>query len=290
VIPHPERILFPRDGISRAELAVYYAQAGPALLPHWRERAITVRRWPHGIDQPGFYQKHAGRSGLAGDGAPRIHIGEVETLVTWVGWGAIEFHVPLHRDGALHDWAVLDLDPNPPAGWEEVLAVGEVVVALLKRVGLSFNLKTSGGDGLHFYLPIVPTPAGEVTGHMEVLARIVAATAPRVATVTRRVAARGARVYVDYLQNGPARTMAGVFTVRARDGAPVSYPVTWEEIQARTPRDYGLRHVLGRPWPAWPTAPAQDLARAFAQAGLPSLAAVRQSVGGAGVGGGRCHA
>jgi bifunctional non-homologous end joining protein LigD len=284
MIPHPERVLFPRDGITRAELVTYYREMAPAILPHLRGRAITVRRWPHGIDAPSFYQKRApiprGAGAGGGDPARPIRIAGEEDLVTWVGWGAIEFHAPLHREGEAHDMAVLDLDPNPPAGWAEVRRVAGVARQLFEELRLPHGIKTSGGDGLHFYVPLRPTlSAAEATGWMEAVARLIVAAVPTLATITRRVAARGPRVYVDYLQNGRHRTMAVVFGVRGRDGAPVSYPVTWADVLAQRPEAFTIRsvrraHPAG--WADWPGVPPVDLGRALAARGISDPAALRR--------------
>jgi bifunctional non-homologous end joining protein LigD len=278
VIPHPEKVLFPRDGISREELARYYARVALDMLPHLAERALTVRRWPHGIDEHSFYQKHPMATGGRVDPAGVIQVTSWEELLTWVGLGVIEFHAPLHCIGRGHDWAVIDLDPNPPAGWEAVRTVARVTAAMLDRLEARYLMKTSGAYGVHFYLPIQPMEARRVTQLMEIVARLVVAAVPEHATIVRRVALRGPRVYVDYLQNGPHRTMAAVYTVRARDLAPVSYPTSLEEVCRVQPEHFTIRSLRGtllRPWRWDPPNPLEEL---FRRAGLADVDAARRTL------------
>jgi bifunctional non-homologous end joining protein LigD len=249
-LPHPERVLFPQLGVTRAMLAAYYAAMAPYLLPHLRGRAITVRRWPKGVTGPSFYQKHpAPRRPSAPEAAAQrwIAIDTVDELVRWVGLGAIEFHVSLGPADQphLHDWAVMDLDPNPPAGWPAVRQAAQAVARLLERLELPYRLKTSGGQGVHFYIPVAPGDPRVLTACMEALARLTAAALPDLTTVTRRVAERGGRVYLDYLQNGQHRTMAAVYGVRATPSASVSTPITLAEL-GFSPEHWTMERVLDR--------------------------------------------
>lgn len=224
-IPHPDRILYPEAGLTRLDVVSYYAEVAPYMLDAARGRAVTVKRWPHGIDHPMFYQKHPP------DGGP-ILIESVLSLLTWVGQGTLEFHTPLgHVASPLqHDWAILDLDPNPPTGWHEVVQVAEVCRSLLDLLGWPFLLKTSGQRGLHFYLPIEASDHRRVMAIMERLALMVVETTPDRATVARLKRDRGARVYLDYLQNGYTRTTVMPYSLRATAHATVSTPIRWADL------------------------------------------------------------
>lgn len=224
-VSHPERILYPQAGIARAEVVSYYAVVAPFLIRQAAGRPLTVKRWPHGIDGPMFYQKHDP------SGHP-LMVRTVAELLTWVGRGALEWHAPLGSLHApdIHDWAVLDLDPNPPVDWPEVVEVARVFKELLGLMDLPFLLKTSGQRGLHFYMAIQPAPARDVVGLMAQLAQIVVQTVPNLATVTRLKRDRGRRVYLDYLQNGHARTTVMAYSLRATSGATVSTPIDWGEV------------------------------------------------------------
>ncbi len=202
----------------------YYAEVAPYLLEQGRGRALTVKRWPHGIEGPMFYQKHPP------DGGPILVTSPAE-LLTWVGQGALEWHAPLGMavSPLLHDWAILDLDPNPPAGWSEVMQVGGVFKQLLDLMDLPFLLKTSGQRGLHFYIGIEPLHHQRILAIMGRLAGLVEQTVPTVATTARFKRDRGSRVYLDFLQNGHSRTTVMAYSLRATPAATVSAPITWEQ-------------------------------------------------------------
>lgn len=274
MISHPERILYPAIGLSRAELVLYYHHVAPALLDHIHDRALTIRRWPHGIGSDGFYQRYRYDAGQ--DPTP-IVVSTVDDLLSWVGVGAIEFHSPLGRrsDGGRHDWAVIDLDPNPPAGWPEVMRVAQVTIDLLHRLRLPLSLKTSGAEGLHLFIAIEPTDPHEVEDAIERIARVVNLTLPEDSTIVRRVADRGPRVYLDFLQNGPKRTMAGVYSARAVPDARVSWPVEPHQIQAG-PGQFTVRTVMEGLVPAFGRDRPVRLKQALDRGGLPSLPELRR--------------
>lgn len=274
MIPHPERVLYPEIGLSRAELVLYYHHVAEAFLEHTRSRPLTIRRWPHGITAEGFYQRYRYEPGQ--DPRP-ILIASVEDLLTWVGLGAIEFHSPLGRqvDRGRHDWAVIDLDPNPPAGWREVVRVARVALHLLERLRLPVALKTSGAEGLHLFLPIELADPRQVEDAVERIARVVNLTLPEESTVVRRVKDRGPRVYIDFLQNGAKRTMAAVYSARAVPEARVSWPIRPEELDGG-PIQFTVRSVLRGPVREFVRERPVDLVRALGAGGLPSLAELRR--------------
>lgn len=233
-------MLFPNIGVTRLDLLRYYQGVAEVMLPHLWGRDITVVRWPHGVTGKHFYQRHADH----GDGSSRIRIDSADELLRWVALGTIEFHVPLGRtpDPYLHDWAVIDLDPAAGVPWRMVATVARLVLALLAKLGLAVYLKTSGAGGVHLFLPVAPTPHTEVVGAVHSLCRLVEGAAPEWATTARRVEARGAKVYLDYLQNGHRRTMAGVFGVRANPGGTVSCPIAADELD-RPPAEWTMARV-----------------------------------------------
>ena len=224
-IPHPERLLFPEAGVTRGDVASYYAEVAPYLLHQAQDRALMVTRWPHGIEGAMFYQKHPAVGGP-------ITITTAADILSWVGQGVIEWHAPLGKLSSpeQHDWAVMDLDPQPPANWTTVVEVATVFKKLLDLMKVSFLIKTSGQRGLHFYIAIEPLShhvVREIVGHW---AGVIVKTIPEKATVARRKQERGARVYLDYLQNGYQRTMAMAYSVRATSRATVSMPIAWHEV------------------------------------------------------------
>lgn len=278
MIPHPQRVLFPRDGITRENLVQYYEAVAVRMLPSLRGRAITVRRWPHGIDDKTFYQKHPISALGVADPHRLITIDTTDELLQWVALGTIEFHAPLGlaAEADRHDWAVIDLDPNPPAGWTEIRQVARIVSTLLCLLDIPYLVKTSGGTGLHFYMRIAPTRATVVTAQVEQLAQLVVQSAPELATLKRQVRQRGPRVYIDYLQNGGQRTMAAVYSIRARDGAPVSCPIKEAEIFSMRPEQLNWQTAPKRQNPEWKLPSTVDLGQQLRKAGIPSAGLPRR--------------
>lgn len=268
-----DRVLFPDDGITRRDLLAYYARVAPLLVPHLADRAVTVRRWPHGIAEPGFFQKHP-----APGRTDPIRIDDADELLHWVALGAIEFHVPLAplSDPTRHDWAVLDFDPQPPLGREAAWGAARAAAAVCGRLGIPFRVKTSGQRGLHLFVPVVPTPSRAVLVAVERLARLIRAVLPDLVTLEWRRARRGPRVYLDVGQNARSRTMAAVYTVRARPGAPVSWPVAPAELTRPPGPVPTLAAVRQSPLPAWDRPQAVDLARILDAHGVPAVEALRR--------------
>jgi bifunctional non-homologous end joining protein LigD len=268
-----DRVLFPEDGITRRDLLAYYTWVAPALLPHLADRAVTVRRWPHGIAEPGFFQKHP----APGQSEP-IRITDAADLLDWVALGAIEFHIPLApmSDPARHDWAVLDFDPQPPLGRDAAWRAARAAAAVCDRLGIPFRAKTSGQRGLHLFVPLVPTPARDAFGAVERLAHLIRAVLPDLVTLEWRRARRGPRVLLDVGQNARHRTMAVVYSVRARPGAPVSWPIAPREL-LRPPGPPPTVKTVGQgAVPAWERPPAVDLAERLDAFGVPPLEVLRR--------------
>ncbi|AEW05264.1 DNA primase small subunit [Sulfobacillus acidophilus DSM 10332] len=243
-IPHPERILFPQIGLTRRDLVEYYRRMAPPLLTEAGNKPLTVRRWPHGILGPTFYQKHQPEGGPI-----RVHT--VHELLRWVGQGVIEWHAPLGSTYRQHEWAVLDLDPEPQASWHDVVAVATMVTTLLREVGWSYVMKTSGQDGLHIFCPIEPAEPPVVTAVMKYFAELMAAAAPDLVTVERLKSKRQGRVYVDYLQNGAHRTMVMAYSVRATPDARISWPLMPDQLSLG-PARWTVGWVLDQPPTSWP--------------------------------------
>ncbi|MCY0877624.1 MAG: DNA primase [Firmicutes bacterium] len=265
-IPHPDRLVFPEAGIRRRDLLVYYVEVGPFLVQWAQGRPVTLRRYPHGLASEHFYQKRDK------DGAP-IFLHNLNDLLWWVGQGAVEFHAPLGYAAApdVHDWAVLDLDPHPPAGWPEVVDVAHAVMRLLALLHVPYLMKTSGKAGLHFYLAIEPCVNRTVVAVMRVVAEIVAGALPDVATVAWRKRDRGPRVYLDYLQNAGQRTTVMPFSVRATPQATVSTPIGAHQLSV-TPSAWTIKTVpdalrTGACRFEW-SGPRVDLPRVAAHRGL----------------------
>ena len=235
--------------LTKGDLFRYYASIAPYLLPTIADRPLVLRRFPNGITRPAFYQQRvpgpaprgvriervAAGKGPESTAEPRLIGGDLVTLLYIVQLGAVSVD-PWHaRVGSLDtpDYTIIDLDPGPRATFRRVIDVARWVKEELDSRGLVAALKTSGATGLHVVLPLVSgTPEDAARLVAEIVATAVAERHPRDATVTRSVRARGAAtVYVDYLQNIRGKTVAGVYSARARPGATVSTPLDWAELR-----------------------------------------------------------
>jgi len=262
-ITHPDKILFPRDGITKGELAAYYEAVAPSLLPHIRRRPITMERFPAGIGEPGFFQKDVSKgfpSWLKRVEVPKkggtVHhalVTDTRSLLWVVNQNTITPHVWTSRAPRLYspDICVFDFDPsedNPDSLRKAVLALRD----LLRELGLPAWVKTSGSKGFHVAVPVKPASGKSGFGEVARFAHGVATTLigrfPETLTQEFSKADRGRRILVDTGRNGYSATFAAAYAVRARDGAPVSAPCTWEEIESGRvgPKTFTLRTMATR--------------------------------------------
>jgi bifunctional non-homologous end joining protein LigD len=260
VITHPEKVLFPEDGITKGELAAYYETVGPLLLPHVRGRPLTMERYPRGIGEKGFFQKNVSK-GLP-EWLPRIEVPKKKGTVhhpliadrrslEWVAnQNCITLHVWPSRVPRIYqpDVCVFDLDPSE----EEPQRLRRAALALrdlLEEIGLPSWVKTTGGKGFHIVVPLdVEAGFDEVYGFAHSAAAVLVARHPEHLTLEFSKAERGGRIYLDIGRNGYSATFAAVYTVRALPGAPVSAPCSWEELERGEvgPRTFTLRTLAGR--------------------------------------------
>jgi bifunctional non-homologous end joining protein LigD len=280
---HLERVLWPADvdhpGYTKADLLRYLAAVAPYALPHLRGRPLVLTRYPQGIDGPRFYQKNLPASApgwlrrfprTAASGRVIYYlVPEGADDLLWLGQqAAIEFHPWLsrtdHPDSP--DRAVIDLDPMPPIGFAEARDVARVVADVLTWAGIRFWVKTSGASGLHFFIPLRPgRPWTEITESVRAVGAVVARRWPERVTLERSVRRRGARVYFDYLQNAPGKTLCAPYSPRPLPGAPVSMPIRWSELDRADPAMWTLATApprlaqLGDAWAGLESAPGQDL-------------------------------
>jgi bifunctional non-homologous end joining protein LigD len=233
-----DKVFWPVEGYTKGDLLAYYEGVWPWLAPYLKDRPVVLTRYPDGIEGKHFYQKNA--PSFTPDWATRTHIegtdyfvcNDLRTLLYVINSGAIPLHVWSARLAALDrpDWLILDLDPKG-APFAHVVEIARHLHALLSELDAEHAVKTSGQDGLHILLPLgARLQHDEARALAEALARTAAAELPEIATVTRPVAARGRRVYVDYLQNGRGKLVAAPFSVRPRPAAPVSMPLTWRQV------------------------------------------------------------
>lgn len=257
-----DKSFWPKDGLLKSDLIDYYTAMAPFLLPHLRNRPFTLVRYPDGITGDFFYQKecpeHAPgwvqKAQVPVDGGEKhinfVLCNDLSTLMWLANLGCIEVHAWASRTDYLEnpDFAVFDLDPQPPANFRDALEVALLIRGVLKEFGLTGYPKTSGATGFHINVPIKPVYSWEeVRRAVEYVAKLLVRVYPERCTVERSVAKRTGKVYLDYLQNGRAKTMAFVYSLRPHPGAPVSTPVTWREVeQGLDPGSFNLRTISQR--------------------------------------------
>ena len=256
------KMFWPEERITKGELLAYYAAVAPVLLPHIRDRAMVMKRYPNGAVGKCFWMKRA----------PEHRPEWIETCAIEHGSGSV-IHFPVVRDRASllwivnlgtidlnpwysrcddpdrPDWLHFDLDPGAGASFEDVLEAALLVREALETLGMESWAKTTGSKGMHVYVPIVRGPTQKaVWTFAKAFAQAIAADHPARLTAVYRVADRPhGRVLVDYNQNAWGRTLASIYSPRPRPGATVSTPVTWEEVAAGVRiEDFHLRNVLER--------------------------------------------
>ena len=239
-----DRIYWPDEKITKFELLSYYLQVSAHLLAFLKNRPAILQRWPRGIKAPMFFQqdlesapsfiKTVRLTNQQGRELDYAVFTTTASLLHFVNLGNIEQH-PWHSTTAKldkPDWLAIDLDPKK-APWENVLQVALLCKKVCDEIGLNAFPKTSGSSGMHIYLPLNPTNEyGKVAEFSRLLATEIAGRAPKIATVERSIDKRKRdQVYVDWMQNARGKSLAAVFTARAKPGATVSMPLTWKQIE-----------------------------------------------------------
>ena len=260
MITHPEKVLFPDDGITKGDLAAYYEAMAPVLLPHLRGRPITMERYPSGIGKKGFWQKDLSKgfpSWLQRIEVPKkdgvVHhpvVTDLRSLLWITNQNAITHHVWTSRIPRLNhpDLCVFDLDPST----DDVAAVRAAAIGLrdlLDTLGLPSWVKTTGSKGFHIVVPVDGKADTEfVARFADAVGKVFVGLAPEHLTREFSKSDRRGRIYVDTGRNGYSATFAAAYTVRARSGAPVSAPCTWDEVQRGEvePRTFTVRNMPKR--------------------------------------------
>jgi bifunctional non-homologous end joining protein LigD len=238
-----DRIYWPDEKLTKFDLLCYYLKVADRILPFLKDRPAILQRWPRGINAPMFFQQDVETAPdfvktvtLTNQEGRDLDYGvytTVASLLHFVNLGTIEQH-PWHSTTKRldkPDWIAIDLDPKK-APWENVLQVALMVKEVADEIGLEVFPKTSGSSGLHIYMPLKPTNGyDKVAEFARLFATEVARRAPKIATVERTIAKRAVtQVYVDWMQNARGKSLAAVYTARARPKATVSMPLTWKQI------------------------------------------------------------
>jgi len=257
-ITHPDKVLFPDDGITKGELVEYYRRIGPHLLPHVRGRPLSIQRYPNGIGARGFFQQKAPEYfpdwlhtvTLPKQNGQVTHVvaDNVESLVYLANQSVVTLHTWLSRATApdFPDQMVFDLDPSG-AEFDLVKAAARAARSLLEELSLPAYLKTTGSRGLHVMVPLDrKVPFGDVRAFARAVAGILVKRGPDQWTLEQRKEKRQSRVFIDVNRNAYGQTVAPAFTVRALRGAPVSVPLAWDDLDRDTlaPDRWTIRNVF----------------------------------------------
>jgi bifunctional non-homologous end joining protein LigD len=260
LITHPEKVLFPGDGITKGELAAYYESIAPLIVPHIRNRPVTMERFPSGIGQTGFIQKDVSKgfpSWLERVTVPKkggvVHyplVTDTRSLLWVVNQNCITPHVWVSRVPKLQqpDLCMFDLDPLQDQP-EVLRATALAFRDFIDELGLQSWVKTSGSKGFHIVVPVdARTSPGDVMRFAHGVATSLVARHPQQLTMEFSKADRGGRIYVDIGRNAPGATFAAAYAVRAKPGAPVSAPCTWKEIERGKvgPQSFTVRTMAKR--------------------------------------------
>ena len=242
-----DKVLYPEEGFTKAQVIDYYHRISPVLLPHIADRPVTIKRYPEGVDASFFFQKNAPAhhpdwvptARIASPGSTKsrdtveyILGGDLPTLIWAANLAALELHVPMWRypDIGEPDQLVFDLDPGPPATVVECCEVALLLRPLLTGLGLEPLPKTSGSKGLQLYAAISGKSSMEASDLAKDLAeRLEGAHPDRVVSRMTR-ALRPDKVLIDWSQNNAAKTTVAPYSLRARSRPTVSTPVTWDEV------------------------------------------------------------
>jgi bifunctional non-homologous end joining protein LigD len=261
VITHPEKVLFPDDGITKGDLAAYYESVAPFMLPHMSGRPVTMERYPAGIGQKGFFHKDVTKGFPAWlervevpkkDGT--VHhpiINDTRALLWMANQNCITAHVWPSRVPRLFqpDLCVFDLDPAHENEPEILRAAALGLRDLLHELDLTSWVKTSGSKGFHIVVPLDGRAGfGDASRFANDVATALVQRDPGHLTQEFSKVDRGGRILVDTGRNGYSATFAAAYAVRAKRGAPVSAPCTWEEVERGTvgPRTLNLRNMAAR--------------------------------------------
>lgn len=248
-ITHPEREVYADVGVSKLEVAEYYAAVSRWMVPEVGGRPLSVVRCPQGQGKACFYQKNWDDAAVVGGHTRDIALSSTKLkclvldsadgLVWLTQRGVLEVHVwgCTEPDIEAPDRMVLDLDPGPGVTWTMLRDTAIEVRTHLAAVGLESGVKTTGGKGLHVLVPLLPRASwDEVKAFSKMLAVLMVNAAPERYIATMTKAKRDGKIFVDYLRNGRGATYIGAFSTRARPGAPVAMPLEWDELKRR--REY----------------------------------------------------
>jgi bifunctional non-homologous end joining protein LigD len=242
-LTHPDRLLYPEQGITKRELALFYEEIADRILPHLAGRPLTLVRCPQGHQKECFYQKHVGENlpdwvrrvpiKEGGSVGKYVVIDSLPGLIALVQMGVLEIHTWGSRVDRIEqpDRLTFDLDPDAGLPWARVIEAARALRRKLAGLGLNAFVKTTGGKGLHVVVPIVRKYRwDEIKPFCKTLAESMTREEPERYLATMSKAKRKGKIFIDYLRNGRGATAVAAYSTRSISGAAVSTPVTWKEV------------------------------------------------------------
>ena len=246
-----DKVLYPAVGFTKAQVIDYYVRIAPVLLPHLRDRPLTMKRYPDGVDRPYFYEKRCpshrpkwvqtadiwsdGKQGVI----PFCLINDLPSLVWAANLADLELHTSLSRADAIErpTMVVFDLDPGPPANIVQCSQVALLLREHLDQLRLQSFAKTSGSKGLQLYVPLnTPVTYDVAKAFARALAELLERQRPNLVVAKMTKSLRAGKVFVDWSQNDEHKTTVCVYSLRAKERPMVSTPVTWEEVSKASKR------------------------------------------------------
>ena len=270
-LTHLDKIIFPKNSIRKAEILEYYLKIAPIILPHYRDRPLTMVRFPKGIENKGFFQKNISRTHpdwidfielkKQGGTVNQILINHPATLAYLTNQECIEMHLALSRADKINfpDRIIFDLDPPPDNDFAKIRWAAWKLKAFIDQFHLISFIQTTGSRGVHIVIPIDRTQEfAYVHSFAKNMAYQLTDQFPDKLTIAQRKQERGLRVFIDYSRNSYGQGSIGPYSLRAKEGAPIATPLYWEELldENLNAQSYHLTNIFQRlkkqkdPWEA----------------------------------------
>jgi bifunctional non-homologous end joining protein LigD len=257
---HLNKLYWPEDGVTKRDMFNYYHQVAPFMVPYLKDRPMSLNRFPGGIHGESFYQKNVRDKApewattmphTNGEGVDKDYLlGNNEATLLWMAsLGCIEMNPWFSRIGSLDnpDYCVIDLDPDKQH-FDQVIQAAQEVKKVLDAIDIPSFPKTSGSTGMHIYIPLGAQYTYDQSQlFANIIVKLVQKQIPDFTTLERMISNRNGKMYLDFLQNRPGATIAGVYSLRPKPGATVSMPVTWDEVRpGLTMRDFTIHNAIDR--------------------------------------------
>jgi bifunctional non-homologous end joining protein LigD len=259
---HLNKVYWPEDGITKRDMFNYYHQVAPVMVPYLKDRPMSLNRFPGGIHGESFYQKNVKDKApdwaktmphTNGEGIDKDYLlGNDEASLLWMATlGCIEMNPWFSRAQSPDnpDYCVIDLDPDKQH-FDQVIQAAQEVKKVLDAIDVPSYPKTSGSTGMHIYIPLGAKYTYDQSQlFANIIVKLVHKQIPDFTTLERMISNRNGKMYLDFLQNRPGATIAGVYSLRPKPGATVSMPVTWDEVKpGLTMRDFTIHNAVDRIW------------------------------------------